>query len=171
MFLARKITRAKWTHKRGGLAKGEIAADAVTADLRTQDNALSFWRCPTEDGDDIEKAALAIAAARDSVDKIEIVWLVEDELRDDGQYLEDTKGQTPVLELTGLHVDVCRLDYVRLGNVADHIIRAIEKKRYRRLSKRCVTNLLATAVKQKQVKIACLPDKVQMAVQKLLETE
>ena len=114
---------------------------------------------------------MAIAAARDSVDKIEIVWLAEDELRDDGQYLEDTKGQTPVLELTGLHVDVCRLDYVRLGNVADHIIRAIEKKRYRRLSKRCVTNLLATAVKQKQVKIACLPDKVQMAVQKLLETE
>lgn len=87
MFLARKITRAKWTHKRGQLAKGEIAADAVTADLRTQDNALSFWRCPAEARDDIEKAALAIAATRDRVDKIEIVWLTEDELLAAGQYL------------------------------------------------------------------------------------
>ena len=44
MFLARKISLAKWS-KKGELEVGEIAADAVTADLRTQDNKLSFWRC------------------------------------------------------------------------------------------------------------------------------
>ncbi len=43
MFLARKITQAKWRPKEG-FADGEIAADAVNADLRTQDNSLSFWR-------------------------------------------------------------------------------------------------------------------------------
>ena len=34
MFLARKITRAKWNPQKG-LSEGEIVADAVTADLRT----------------------------------------------------------------------------------------------------------------------------------------
>ncbi len=169
MFLARKITRAKWTHKKGQLAKGEIAADAVTADLRTRDNSLSFWRCSTETTDDLEKAALAIAAARDRVDKIEIVWLAEDELLDTGQYLKNTDGQTPVLELTRLHVDVCRLDYVRLGKVAHHIINAIEKKRYRRLSRRCVTDLLVAAVRQERVEISRLQKGVQAVVQKSLE--
>ncbi len=169
MFLARKITRAKWVHKKGQLAEGEIAADAVTADLRTQDNSLSFWRCPTGTKDELEKVALAIAATRDRVEKIEIVWLAENELLDTGQYLKDTEGQTPVLELTQLHVDVCRLDYVRLGKVAHHIINAIENKRYCRLSRRCVTDLLAAAVLQEQVQLAHLQEGVATEVQNLIK--
>ena len=66
MFLARKITQAKWRPK-AGFAEGEIAADAVTVDLKTQDNSLSFWRCPTETTQDLEKAVLAIAATRNTV--------------------------------------------------------------------------------------------------------
>lgn len=62
MYLARKITLSKW-EARHGLSEEEIAADAVTADLRTQKNSLSFWRCRTETDGDVEKAVLAIAAA------------------------------------------------------------------------------------------------------------
>ena len=53
MFLARKISLAKWSKKQeqGELAEDEIPADAVTADLRTQDNKLSFWRCGDGEGD------------------------------------------------------------------------------------------------------------------------
>ena len=42
MFLIRKIARAKWESK-DDLSKEEIPADAVTVDLRTSDNVLSFW--------------------------------------------------------------------------------------------------------------------------------
>ena len=42
MFLARKISRAKWPATRE-LSVSEIPADAVTGDLRTQNNALSFF--------------------------------------------------------------------------------------------------------------------------------
>ena len=76
MFLARKITRAKWAAKQE-LSVGEIPADAVTVDLRTQDNALSFWRCPNDTDRDVEEAALAIAAARKRVDRLDIVWLTD----------------------------------------------------------------------------------------------
>ncbi len=150
MFLARKVSLAKWS-KKDELAEGEIPADAVTADLRTQDNKLSFWRCGNGEGIEVNEAVLTLAAAGTRVDKIDVVWLAVDELRSDGQTLQDTKGRTPVLELAELHVDVCRLDYIRLGKVAQHIFTAIQKAQYLRLGKARVKQLLAEAVKQERI--------------------
>lgn len=165
MFLARKITLAKWKAKRE-LSKGEISADAITADLRTRENKLSFWRCDSET--EVEDAALAIAAAGERVDKFYIVWIDEDELKTDGQTLEDTPGRTHVTELVDRHVDVCRLDYIRLGNVAHHVIKAIEDNRYIRLSKGRVADILVAAVEQERIDLNDLEKRVQEEVLKSL---
>ena len=98
MFLARKIAWGKWEPK-PDLSNEEIPADAVTGDLRTHENSLSFWRCHTETNSDVEEAALAIAAAGNRIDKIDIVWLVDDELRADGQTLRNSDGRTPIPDL------------------------------------------------------------------------
>lgn len=150
MFLARKIARAKWDAKQGGV-EGEIPADAVTGDLRTQDNTLSFWQCDTGTNGDVEEAALAIAAAGKRVDKLDIVWLATDELQADGQVWEHTAGQTPVADLVERHANVYRLDYARLGKVANRVAAAIKGCQYRRLTKACVKKLLSTAVKQGRI--------------------
>ena len=131
MFLARKITRAKWDTGQE-LSAGEISADAVTSDLRTKENTLSFWNCRTETNGDVEDAVLAIAAAGDRLDRLDVVWLAYDELQADGQTFRNTGGRTPVRELADRHVDVCKLDYTRLGKVARRVVAAIEDKRYRR---------------------------------------
>lgn len=145
MFLVRKITRAKWETGQA-LSAGEISADAVTSDLRTKENTLSFWKCATETNGDVEEAALAIAAAGDRLDRLDIVWLVDDELQADGQTLKNTDGRTPVRELADRHVDVCKLDYTRLGKVARRVVAAMEEKRCCRLSKANVKKLLSAAV-------------------------
>ena len=75
MFLALKITRAKWTPK-PDWSEGEISADAVTRNLRTHNNSLSFWRCHTETNGDVEEAVLGSRGGRDRIDKLDIVWLV-----------------------------------------------------------------------------------------------
>ena len=147
MFLARKISLAKWS-KTGELTVGEIPADAVTTDLRTRDNKLSFWRCDTMETTEVNKAALAIAAAYERIDKIAVVWLAADELRADGQTLKDTEGKTPVRGLAELHVDVCRLDYMRLGKIAQRIFTALKEEKYLQLGKASVKGLLAEAVEQ-----------------------
>ena len=121
MFLVRKIARAKWDATRNaerGLADGEISADAITADLRTLGGTLSFWRSSSEAAGDLEDAALAIAAAGQRLDRIEVVWLAIEDLHADGHILRDSPGQTPVADLAERHVDICQLDYVRLGKVA-----------------------------------------------------
>lgn len=154
MFLIRKITRAKWDGMRNaqrGLAKGEISADAVTVDLRTRRDTLSFWRCPTENDSDIEDAALAIAAAGEQLDKLDIVWLRDNELQTDGQTLKNTHGRTPIADLAERHVDICQLDYVRLGKVAVRIVAAIEGDRCYRLKKARVKELLVAAIQQGRI--------------------
>ena len=150
MFLARKITRAKWEATQE-LSAGEISADVVTSDLRTQGNELSFWQCGMGAEPEVEEVVLAIAAAGDRVDRLDIVWLSDDELQADGQKWNETDGRTPVTELVRRHVDVSRLDYVRLGKVARRIVTAIEEKRCRRLSKKRVANLLVAAVRQGRI--------------------
>lgn len=165
MFLARKITRAKWNPQKD-LSKGEIAADAVTADLRTQKNSLSFWQCQEDENGtiDIEDATLAIAAAGDRIDKIDIVWLTSNELRNDGQDLKNTKGRTHIAELANRHVDVCKLDYNRLGKIAHCVLNSIEKQRCKRFTKKDVKKLLATAVKKGRIKLDDLSDKIRREI-------
>ena len=159
MFLARKIARAKWDAKRNverGLEEGEISADAVTGDLRTEKDTLSFWRCGAGANGDIEDAALAIAAAGERLDKLDIVWLADNELQADGHTLKDTDGRTPVTDLSEMHVDICKLDYVRLGKVAQRVAAAVEEQRFCRLTKARVRGLLVAAVQHGRI----IPDKL-----------
>ena len=163
MYLVRKVTRAKWSGGEG-LADSEIPADGVTADLRTQRNSLSFWRCPTDAQGELDDLALAIAAGRDFLDKLEFVWLDDDELTADGLGLNDTPGRTPVTELSESHVDVTQLDYMRLGTIARRIHAAIEDNCYRRLTRRSVKNLIADAIEQDRIDTDALSPKLREQV-------
>ena len=163
MFLARKITRAKWTSAH--LGAREIPADAVTADLRTRSNTLSFWQCGNGTEDELNEAVLALAAGGERVENIEIVWLAYDELRADGQSLDITAGRTPVAELVERHVDLFLLDYVRLGKVADRVVAALEQGRHRRVTRPRVLRLLANAVRQRRLDPSDLQEKVRSAVE------
>ena len=166
MFLARKITMAKW-YSQNGLEPDEISADAVTADLRTRDNALSFWQCDGTDNE-VEEVALAIAAAGNRVDKLDIVWISKEELQAEGQHWLESEGRTPVTNMVERHLDVCRLDYVRLGKIARCIANAIREDRYKRLTKKNVLRLLVSAAKQRRVDMNCLGEKVYNEVHRSL---
>ena len=165
MFLARKIARAKWEPKRD-LSEGEISAEALTGDLRTTGNALSFWRCGTGMDRDIEEATLAIAAGGDRLDKIDIVWLADADLLADGQALSDSLGKTPVTEFADRHVDVRRLDFVRLGKIARRVVASIQAERFRRLAKRRVRELVTMAVEQGRIDTDRLSDGVRAEIRR-----
>ena len=148
MFLARMITRPKWEPKQG-LASDEIPADAITADLRTSNNALSFWQCGEATDSEISTAVLAIAAGRDRLQKLDIVWIPQDELV--GHQMRSTRGRTPVRALIQSHVDVCHLDYGRLGQIGEQVAVAIRRDRFKRFSQGVIRDLLVEAVQNGSV--------------------
>lgn len=163
MFFARKISLAKWSD-RPTLAAGEISADAVTADLRTKDDTLSFWRCGSGTAEDVDTATLAIAAAGNRIDKLDLVWIASDELDAEGQSWTETEGETPVRRLRSFHIDIVSLDYRRLGRVAHCIARSIEHQRFRRVPRGRVLEILGSAVRDGHVEIGDLKEGVRKAL-------
>lgn len=128
MFLARKVTRAKW-ERTSGLMPGEIPADAVTADLRTSDIGLSLWRCGSGAEQDVEDVVLALTSGSERVEKMEFVLIDEDDLQYDGQLMVNSRGRTPIQDLVNQHVDLHRLDFERLGKVTRPIVSALQNER------------------------------------------
>ena len=159
MFLVRKISSAKWSKKRG-LSDDEIPADAVTIDLKTDGNSLSFWKCPTDEIGDIETAALAMAAARDSLQKLEIVWIADDDLVESDVTVEDTLGRTPVSDLVATHVSMPRLDLSRLGTVAGFVVTALKSNRSKVITKPRVKALLERAINDERIEVGDLKEKL-----------
>lgn len=163
MFLARKISRSKWDAQ-GEPGQGEISADAITGDLRTQGNRLSLWRCSTKKKSDVDEAILAIAAAGDRVDSFDIVWVENEELISDGQNLDDSLGRTPIPDLVDRHVDVCDLDYASLGKFAYKILAAIKNNQCRRIKRSQLISLLKTAADENRLDESKLKDGIKRAI-------
>ncbi|MXZ57740.1 MAG: hypothetical protein F4Z16_04575 [Rhodothermaceae bacterium] len=162
------ISQAKWERKEW-MDEGEISADAVTADLRTQNNSLSFWKCAKKTHKEIENVALAIAAGRDKIDKVEIVLIDNEDLKTDGQNIETSNGRTPVESLVKRHVDLMQLDYTRLGKVARRVASAVAANQCHRVSKQRVQTLLVTAItRDETLQIDRLNENLRPQVQKLL---
>jgi hypothetical protein len=159
MFLVRKINRAKWQSKHG-VKNGEIPADAVTAELRTSENALSFWLCDRSDRASVCEAALAIAAGFDRPDKIDVVWFPVSKLEDEGLQLVDTEGRTPVKSWVEKHKDATSLDYSRLGTIADCVKRAIQQGNWLRLTRKEVLQLLRDTAQKGELAFDQLSDKL-----------
>lgn len=139
MFLVRKIYRGKWPRSPVPLAK--IPADAVTADLRTSGNRLSFWKCRVDD--DIEEAALAVAAAGEQIGKMDIVWIDEQDLHLVSTKMEETPGETGLGAWRDRHVDLVATDYEGLGQIAQAVRDAVLAKHWKRFSREKVVSLLA----------------------------
>lgn len=164
MFVARKISSAKWK-KRGGLAEGEIQADAVTGDLRSNKNAVSFWRCGSGGITDIENVALAIAAAAERIHTVDVVWLPTEQLLEDRQTFVDSPGETPVADLVDSHVDLSRLDLVRLGRLANRVVEAVGSGRCLRVPRSRVKSLLMSAVATNRID----PQRLSQNIRRTLE--
>jgi hypothetical protein len=166
-FLARKVTRAKWEVP-SDIGRQEIPADAVTTDLRTTSNTLSFWRCENAGDDELRRVVLALAAAAERVDKVDVVWIAQATLEGAGIALKESEGRTPVAEMAKKHVDALHLDLVRLGNIARQIAAALRQGQHRRLTRKEVVRILADAVEAKVVGDEELKDKVREDVEREL---
>ena len=154
MFLAHKISLAKWD-KILNLPVNLIPADAITTDLRTEGNTLSFWNC----GDQqvtmaaLEEVSLAILTEFNRAQKIYLFWLNKEALEACGYHIEQTDGKTKVPDLVSLHHDICDLDYELLGDMARRVQEALIAEHWRQLRREEVLKLAVDATMDKRLDI------------------
>lgn len=154
-----------------GLVPEEIAADAVTRDLPTTNNDLSFWACQSVDDAELRETVLALAANCERLDKMDVAWLERDAVQ--GEELtvlqSPEHANTPVESLKNRHVDIARLDLVRLGKVAGLMRVAVKEKRCKRFLKKEVLTVLVEAVRSGRVKAEALKERVRQDVEEALQ--
>ena len=165
MILVRRYTPAKWKPSQG-LPQGVIPADAVTVDLQTSGNTLSFWKCSSAENDELDESALAIAAAKEHIETIDLFWIPQRTLLEESLTMQATLGRTPVKDLKNRHVDVSSLDYEQLGKVARHVATAIKGQQCRRITRKEVKDLLIVAVREKRVGLNDLKEHVRNKLQR-----
>lgn len=171
-YLARKITRAKWVRAGNRMDPSAIRADAITACLRTFNDTLSVWECDDAQ-DDIKEAMLALAAAGNQVDKIDVVLLRKDELATATVTTESTteSARTAVADLAQRHFDIVSVEMSRLSAISSLIAgRVRSDSQCYQLTRRQVAQLIYDAAANGRVDRNVLDGRLVSDVEKVLKT-
>lgn len=151
VWVVRKISKAKWKKPAGEGSKSDtIAADAVTADLRTEKNQLSFWLCiDPRDSAELNKVVLALATLYERPNIMDVAWLDGNVLKSVGISLDPTDGKTKVVTLQSLHVDAGPFDLSTLATLAHLFAESIrDHDRCKRISEKKVLQILCEALEE-----------------------
>lgn len=108
-----------------------IAGDVIS-DLRTQSNTLSVWCADSEE--DINDAIVAMSLNRTEVSKMIALLLDEKDLAAmQISSLSENPGKAPgaVDSIKKKHRDLVEIDYKRLGELADYMMKVVHDKERR----------------------------------------
>jgi hypothetical protein len=164
-MLVRKISQAKWqtfAHEDGK----PVTADAVTGDLRTQNNNLSLWQI--SDLSELHEAALAIVSGQERLDAIDLAALDENELIEKGFSVQETLGSTPVKELQEIHRKVVSLTCNDLHPLAQVVISSFRQQRVTRIGKKRILDIVIDAIKNERLELSDLKKEVLEGARKTL---
>ena len=159
MHLARMISAQKW-RVHTNIEEGEISADAVTTDLRTSNNTLSFWWHDPSNETSLEDIAVALATGRQCVQRLDIVWLEEEAVKDVDLKIDATPGVTALSELKDAHRDVVGLDVMRLAVLSERIALAVKEDRTIRFTEKQILALIQKAIDAKRIETSALHEDV-----------
>ena len=159
--LVRKINRAKWSPS-DTMCDDDVPADAITSCMRTNSNSLSVWE--VESDDNLDDSVLAVAAASDRLETIDVVPLSAEYLRDNGIVCRPSRGRTPVENLAKTHRDLVNLSYRTLGVIAYHIVDRISDNRVRRYTVASQKQILKAAITAGTLRREDLTDSVNKTI-------
>ena len=147
VFLVRKITRTKRLQG-AELDKTEcrdIPADAITIDLKTNNNALSVWWIASDT--DLPEVVLALSSNMEHLNKIEVVYINEQDLLDQGMIVDSERnGLTAVTSLAQIHRDIAEMTWTTLGKFACAVLNALKNNQDRCYSRSAVKGILNEAI-------------------------
>ena len=165
-YLARKIQRSRWEEKLQADPE-DVAADAVTSDLRTQGQTLSVWECGATE-DEMREIVLALACVMKGSDSMDLVLLDVNVLDSADVPIRRTPSNTPVVALNSRHTDLVELTLTRLGVVARHIADKVRSDtNCREFRKKEVRDIVIKAVHERRVRVESLKKEWQEEIQGL----
>ena len=150
----RKISKSKWPDEEVLDKQTDEAilpllkADALTSCLRTSQDELSLWTVENTNEEEIEKAILALItnSRLERLDRIQVVYFDEDNVKQLGLTLKKSPGDTVISTYTNLHQDMIELNFEKMGKVSALITSALRDKRIKKYNEKKLTALLTRAI-------------------------
>ena len=169
--VVRKISRAKWDPKEE-LGSDAISADAVTSDLRTNGNCLSFWECTDANSEiELHEIVLALAGAFERLDKIDVAWIDQDVAAKKGITFEKSEGRTLVADLRKKHLDAIQLELNKITILAKLLAKAVRNdNNFRRYTRKDVLKVLTEAIQKGRLSIDELPENIRKSVGSMIRS-
>jgi len=157
-MLVRKIDISNW--KNNDVVIKPVSADAITNCLKTKRNTLSVWRINNEN--ELEEAVLAIVSGPNQkyLESIDVVILNEEYFNNEIT-TKMTEGDTVVEDLKNTHIDLCSLNILTIGKIAEYIVESIEKNNHKRFTKTKLNEILKKAVDKKRLNLTDLAKDMQ----------
>lgn len=157
------IQMAKWRADES-LPARFVLANAVSNDIRLTGNTLSVWVCEASDSRSIEDVVLALASTRDSVAKLDVVWIEAQEVKGILIDINEVSGSSPVKNLNDRHRDLKGIDIVKLVRLVRRIAQAVGADKCRRFTEKQVLQLIVAAINNGRLLLDDLNEKIQNRV-------
>jgi hypothetical protein len=146
-FLARSVTTVKWKERDIG-GRTAVPAHGITNDIRVTEDCLSFWTCDPSHLPSLEQVVLALAATRDTIDRLDLVWIDETAIKNIPLRIVPTEGDTPAQSLRDRHRDVADIDLGAMHQLAQDVAKAVNGTQTKRWTKAEVRKILKIAAAQ-----------------------
>ncbi len=142
MFYVRKLSKKSNLFKIRDVSLEKVEADVLKQELGTSRNTLSFWKC--DDMSQLSDTIKAIILSTTSIETSKFI-IVDDELLNKyGITIDETElGVTGYKGFEKLHVNLCDLNYEKIGNVLNMIREvSFDKTRIPELKREQVKNYI-----------------------------
>lgn len=185
MILARKTKISKWDNAKNDCMKcdeqnteqinfnmDKLNADVVTSELRTSSNSLSTWvieRNSEDNNSGLEDVVIALITGS-KVAHIETIDLILIDTDETNIFKIDNSedGDTSVINLKKKHYNICNISYKQLGEISKYFMYQVQNKKYYKLSKGEIKEIIKNAFNNKKVEIENFADSVREEIRKII---
>lgn len=151
-ILIRRINRAKWEQIINEEDDDvDVSADAITNCLKTSNNDLSVWKIANITELDNAILALITGSMQTKLSTLHYVMIDEELLLKSGLTINNTDGDTAVIELKKTHNDISNLTYKKLGIVKNHILESIKNEKSSFFTRSQLKNLINIAISERRL--------------------
>ena len=146
-YFLRAINRENWPEPEDHATAHDLDADALN-DLKTQDNTMSVWYA--EDDVELRKAIVAYLASMDKwveLEEVDFIVIDAKDIEDAGIKLIKTPNFTYIQDYQELHRDLTELKYDSIEQIADIVIKSINKEQDKIVDRGMIRELFSEVVK------------------------
>ncbi len=156
-YYVRGIVRSKWPSI-GPYECKNFQADSIFHELKTDNNALSFWKI--ENPKEIDKVAAILACSKGHIDTLDLLYIDESLILEENFICDDKEGDTIFKCYKAMHHNIVNLSMGSLERLCLLMLKSIELDQWHRYRTRELKQLVRYELEKENITNSDLPQNI-----------